>query len=125
MKNIWKYSAALVALSFATGCGNSLSGGSPEANQAAGNVAVPGITAGSSFSFDLGTVVNGKYYLTDRNNKAVDVVDVFNLQMTQIKGSGTNVFVGCKPNANCVGANNGLSGPAGINLIAGATPTLE
>ena len=35
----------LVLLSFIAGCGSDVGGGSPEANQAAGNVAVPGITA--------------------------------------------------------------------------------
>ncbi len=106
------------ALGLLAGCGNDLSAGTPGPNQAAANVAVPGITAGSSFSFDLGTVVNGKYYLTDRNNKAVDVVDVLSLALTQIKGTGTNAFAGCAPNANCVGANNGKSGPDGINFIS-------
>ena len=106
------------ALGLLAGCGNDLSAGTPGPKQAAADVPVPGITAGSSFSFDLGTVVNGKYYLTDRNNKAVDVVDVLSLALTQIKGAGTNAFAGCAPTANCVGANNGLSGPDGINFIS-------
>lgn len=82
---------------------------------------MPTIAAGSAFSFDLGTVVNGKYYLTDRNSKAVDVVDTTTLAFTQIKGSGANAFTGCLPTANCVGANNGLSGPDGINSITGTS----
>ena len=119
MKEFLRIGVAAAALSFIAGCGSDVGGGSPEPNQAAGNVVVPGITAGSSFSFDLGMVLNGKYYLTDRNNKAIDVVDVFTLALTQIKGSGATAFAGCAPTANCVGANNGLSGPDGINAITG------
>lgn len=83
------------------------------------NVPVPNITAGSTFSFDLGTVVNGKYYLTDRNNKSVDVVDVHTHALTQITGVGPLAFAGCTPNANCVGNVSGKSGPDGLNWITG------
>src|SRR5450631_54466 len=110
--------AALAAISLLAGCGGGGSG-APQPNQAAANIAVPTITAGSAFSFDLGMVSNGKYYVTDRNNKAVDVVDTTSLVLTQIKGTGANVFFGCAPTANCVGANNGLSGPDGIDAIKG------
>ena len=82
-------------------------------------VPVPGTGATTNFSFDLGTVVNGKYYFTDRNNKSVDVIDLGTFAITQITGSGANAFTGCKPNASCAGANNGLSGPDGINEIPG------
>ena len=83
--------------------------------------AIPGTGATTNFSFDLGTVVNGKYYFTDRNNKAVDVIDLGTFAVTQITGSGANAFTGCKPNASCAGANNGLSGPDGINAIPGTS----
>ncbi|MGZ5684477.1 MAG: hypothetical protein ACXWG9_10170 [Usitatibacter sp.] len=117
----WKVAGALAAVSLIAGCGGDLSSGSPPKNQAAADIAVPTITAGSAFSFDLGMVLNGKYYVTDRNNKSVDVVDVATLALSQIKGTGANVFAGCSPTANCVGANNGKSGPDGINAIAGTT----
>ena len=104
------------------GCGDSgLSSGTPPVNQSTQSIAVPTITTGSAFSFDLGLVVNGKYYLTDRNNKAVDVVDTTTLAFSQIKGTGALAFAGCSPNPNCVGANNGKSGPDGINAIDGTT----
>ena len=107
--------AALAAASIVAGCGGGdSSSGPPPLNQSAATVSVPGIAAGSNFSFDLGVVVDGKYYLTDRNNKAVDVVDVTTLQLTQIKGTGANAFTG-------VGANTGKSGPDGINDITGTT----
>jgi hypothetical protein len=83
---------------------------------------VPNVTSGTNFSFDLGTVdgAAGRYYFTDRNNKSVDVVDTkTNKLVTQIGG-----FAGCFTTANtavpnCVGADNGHSGPDGINLIPG------
>jgi hypothetical protein len=120
--NPFPQAASLAAvLVLAAGCGGDPGTDQPPANQSASDVAVPTITAGSAFSFDLGTVVNGKYYVTDRNNKAVDVIDVATLAFTQIKGAGTNVFFGCSPTANCNGANNGKSGPDGINDITGST----
>jgi YVTN family beta-propeller protein len=85
------------------------------------DAAIPGVGASTNFSFDLGTVVNGKYYFTDRNNKSVDVIDLGTFAVTVITGSGANAFTGCKPNASCAGANNGLSGPDGINAIPGTT----
>jgi hypothetical protein len=120
-KATWKVAGALTAVSLVAGCGSDLSSGSPPKNQAAADVTVPTITAGVGFSFDLGMVLNGKYYVTDRNNKAVDVVDVVTLALSQIKGTGANAFAGCAPNPNCNGVNNGLSGPDGINAIAGTT----
>src|SRR5438874_5355522 len=83
---------------------------------------IPNVTTGTNFSFDLGTVdaVAGRYYFTDRNNKSVDVVDTkTNKLIAQISG-----FAGCFTTANtavanCAGADNGHSGPDGINLISG------
>src|SRR5450631_3453976 len=112
--------AALAAISLLAGCGGGGSGGGT-VNHPFADIAVPTIAAGSAFSFDLGMVSNGKYYVTDRNNKAVDVVDTTSLVLTQIKGTGANTFFGCSPTANCVGANNGLSGPDGINSITGTS----
>jgi hypothetical protein len=99
------------------GCGGS--GSSGDSAKLSDSVNVPGIAAGSTFSFDLGIVVNGKYYVTDRNNKAVDVYDIATRTLTLITGTGANAFAGCSPTANCVGANNGISGPDGINYITG------
>jgi hypothetical protein len=110
--------AALTAISLLAGCGGG-GGSSGTVNHPFADIAVPTIAAGSAFSFDLGMVSNGKYYVTDRNNKAVDVVDTTTLVLTQIKGTGANAFFGCAPTANCVGANNGLSGPDGIDAITG------
>ncbi len=113
MNRSWKVGSALAAVTLVAACGGTDSG-TPEQNDAAGNVVVPSLGAGKSFSFDLGTVVNGKYYLTDRTNKSVDVVDVNSLAFSQIKGTGSLAFAGAF-------ADNGISGPDGINGIPGTT----
>ncbi|WP_321795140.1 hypothetical protein [Caballeronia sp. J97] len=72
------------------------------------NIAVPNVSS-PPFSFDIGYVEAGRYYLTDRNNKAVDVVDTkSNTLIAQITGS----FAG-------VGASTDASGPDGIVGITG------
>jgi len=110
----WKVGGALAASVALAGCGSDLSSGTPEANDATANISVPGISAGKSFSFDLGTVVNGNYYLTDRNNKAVDVVDTSTLAFSQIIPTGANAYAG-------VGPSNATSGPNGVNGITGTS----
>ena len=110
---------ALIATLTLVGCGSN-DKKSESGPRRIGDIPVPGITAGSTFSFDLGTVANSpkgaRYYLTDRNNKSVDVFDVAGLGiLAQVSGG----FTGCQPNPSCVGANNGLSGPDGINPIPG------
>jgi hypothetical protein len=116
-----KVGAVLATATLLAACGGGGGDGGSSSNQASKDIAVPGIDASSTFSFDLGTVVNGKYYVTDRNNKAVDVIDLATFQLTRIVGTGANAFSGCVPTANCVGANNGRSGPDGINAIPGTS----
>jgi hypothetical protein len=119
MKARIKLAAASAAISLLVGCG----GGSTPAvsDRPVDDVKVANITAGSVFSFDLGTVVGGKYYVTDRNNKSVDVLDIATRMLTYIRGTGANAFTGCFPTPDCVGANNGRSGPDGINNITGTS----
>lgn len=72
------------------------------------NIAVPNASS-PPFSFDIGYVEAGKYFLTDRNNKAVDVVDTkSNTLIAQIPGP----FIGA-------GATTNESGPDGIVGITG------
>lgn len=72
---------------------------------------VKGTGATTNFSFDLGTVVGNRYYVTDRTNAAVDVFDTANgTQLAQIVGTGANAFAG-------QGADNSVSGPDGINAV--------
>lgn len=74
-------------------------------------MSVTGAGTSTNFNFDLGTVVGPRYYFTDRTNAAVDVFDTLHaVQVAQIKGTGANAFAGS-------GANNGVSGPDGINQV--------
>jgi len=69
-------------------------------------IQVPGATF---FSFDISWTdpVLNKYFLTDRNNLAIDVVDMTTLAITQFKGPAYAGFTG----------NNDTSGPDGV-LVA-------
>ncbi len=105
---------ALFASLFLAACGGG-GGGTPGGTgdqPKFGELAIPGISPTTNFSFDLGTVAFGKYYLTDRNNKAVDVVDTNTFAVSQITGTGANAFTG-------VGPSNAKSGPNGINAVPG------
>ena len=117
MKRLLCIAAGFAVAATVVGCGGSSGGdGGPKTSH---DIAIPDITSTTNFSFDLGIISNGKYYVTDRNNKAVDVIDLSSLSVSQIKGTGANAFTGCTPSANCVGANNGKSGPDGIDAITG------
>src|SRR5690242_9469548 len=74
MKSI-KSLACLAIPLVLVGCGGG-GNNTGDSSKAVNDVKVTGITTGSNFSFDLGLVTNGKYYLTDRNNKALDVIDI-------------------------------------------------
>jgi hypothetical protein len=72
------------------------------------NIAVPNVT-NPAFNFDIAYVEDGKFYLTDRNNKAIDVVDTStNKLIAQIPGE----YAG-------IGKNSTKSGPDGIVGITG------
>jgi hypothetical protein len=72
------------------------------------NIAVPNASS-PPFSFDIGYVEAGKYFLSDRNSKAVDVVDTkSNTLIAQIPGPFTGA-----------GATTDESGPDGIVGITG------
>ena len=106
------------------GCGsdsgvNNAGGASPK-----GVLAVPGISSAVVYSFDLGVVdpATGMYYVTDRTNKSIDVVNTASPHsVTQFKAG----FAGCNkgdpaaptPLPTCAGANNDMSGPDGIDVV--------
>jgi len=72
------------------------------------NIAVPNASS-PAFSFDIGYVEAGRYYLSDRNNKSVDVVDTkSNALVAQIPGEFTGT-----------GATTDASGPDGIVGVTG------
>ncbi|WP_343655530.1 hypothetical protein [Paraburkholderia caribensis] len=71
-------------------------------------IAVPNSTT-PAFSFDIGYTEAGRYYLADRNNKSVDVVDTkSNTLIAQITGGFTGA-----------GASTDASGPDGIVGVTG------
>ncbi len=74
-------------------------------------IAVPGVGTGTNYSYDLGVVSGNTYYFTDRNNAAVDAIDIPTLKVTsQITGTGANAFAGAKPSPS-------NSGPDGLNVV--------
>ncbi len=93
------------------GCGggdNSSSSVAPTPPKLLTNIAVPNASS-PPFSFDIGYVEAGKYFLSDRNSKAVDVVDTkSNTLIAQIPGPFTGA-----------GATTDESGPDGIVGITG------
>lgn len=95
------------------GCGGSSNNpGTPPSGTLLSLVSITGIGATTNFGFDLGTVIGGKYYFTDRNNGAVDVFTTSPVvqQVAQIKGTGANAFAGNT-------GDNSTSGPDGINAV--------
>ncbi len=98
----------LLAAAALTGCGGGDNVSAPTPPKLLTNIAVPNASS-PPFSFDIGYVEAGKYFLTDRNNKAVDVVDTkSNTLIAQIPGP----FIGA-------GATTNESGPDGIVGITG------
>jgi hypothetical protein len=81
------------------------------------STAIPGVGAGTNFSFDLGLVSGSKYFFTDRNNASIDVFDTqTSALIAQVKGTGGNAFAGAVKNT--AGAvDNSVSGPNGINAV--------
>jgi len=105
-------------------------------------LSVPGISSAVTYSFDLGVYdsATGKYYVTDRTNKAIDWLDVNNgLVVNQFKPAGltgcagqmtvspggvvaqnvaiptcTNTAAGIFPSFT---VNNDQSGPDGIDIV--------
>jgi hypothetical protein len=98
----------LLAAAAVAGCGGGDNVSAPTPPKLLTNIAVPNASS-PPFSFDIGYAEAGKYFLTDRNNKAVDVVDTqSNTLIAQIPGP----FIGA-------GATTNESGPDGIVGITG------
>ena len=112
-----KYSiACLVAGLLVAACGGGNSAKVESGPALLGSTAIAGVGAGTNFGFDIGTVVGARYYVTDRNNAAVDVFDTANsVQVGQIKGTGANAFAGVGLTKGAV--DNSISGPDGINAV--------
>lgn len=98
-----------------TACGGG--GGSTNASDAPrylSTISVPNISSSSpTFSYDAGQVVDGFLYLTDRNNRSVDIVDAKTLIFTgQVTGNGATAFTGD-------GKTPDQSGPNSVQKIPG------
>jgi YVTN family beta-propeller protein len=90
-------------------CGGSDNG--PSGPRYLQQIAVPGVGTGTNYSFDISATMGSTYYFTDRNNRAVNVVDIPSLKVTaQITGTGPNAFAG-------LNASNAVSGPDGLNVV--------
>jgi hypothetical protein len=70
-------------------------------------VALPNLAPGGKFTYDIGAVDTRahRYYLADRTNKSLDIVDTRTFAVTQVGG-----FTG-------QGASNDVSGPDGVVVI--------
>jgi hypothetical protein len=102
--------SALLAPCLLAACGGGGDDG-PSGPRYVQQIAIAGVGTGSNFSFDLGLVSGSTYYFTDRNNLAVDAIDIPSLKLVaQITGTGANAFAGVKP-------SNANSGPDGLNAV--------
>ena len=102
----------LIVAAGLSGCGGGGDSSSPPASatppKLLTNIAVPN-AASPAFSFDISYTEAGQYYLADRNNKAVDVVDT---QSNALVAQITGPFAG-------IGATTDESGPDGIVGVTG------
>src|SRR5882762_1909680 len=132
-------SAALILASCSSGNVDQIPSPTKSVKPAA-SLTVPGITSAVTYSFDLGAYdpTTNTYYVTDRTNKSIDVVNLNTLAVTaQFKPSGANAFTGCNsttgtttatpinlPGCNTITAspanftvNNDASGPDGLDVV--------
>ena len=120
------YVAAVSAALALAGCS-----GSDNVNPSP-TMSVPGISSAVVYSFDLGAVdpATDIYYVTDRTNKAIDVVNLKTGGISQFKQSfaGCNSTVGTTtanpvpmPGCNTISGvwtvNNDASGPDGLDIV--------
>ncbi len=110
----------ILAVLVLSACGGGDGGGGSYNLKPLGETPISGVGAGTNFGFDLGLVVNDRYYLTDRNNAAVDVFSTANSGLlAQVRGTGSNAFAGAVLSSSGA-ANNALSGPNGVNAVGGS-----
>jgi sugar lactone lactonase YvrE len=103
--------ATSTALLAACGGGNHDDSASNNMPRFLGTIGVPNVTASSkTFSYDAGQIADGNLYLTDRNNKSVDVVNPATAEYALITGSGATAFAGD-------GKTSDQSGPNSVQRI--------
>lgn len=113
MQKLGLFFVATASTALLASCGGS-SNSAPDNPHYLGTISVPNVSASSkTFSYDAGQVVDGFLYLTDRNNKSVDVVDLKTETVVgQIIGTGVNAFTGD-------GKTPDQSGPNSVQKISG------
>jgi hypothetical protein len=112
----WRPAVVLALAAGLTACGGG--GDSVNATAPAAKATIPvANSAKPAFSFDISYANAGRYYLADRNNAAVDVVDTHtNTLIAQIQGTGSNAFTGFNANTDFAGPD-GLVGIPGTNIL--------
>ena len=112
----------VIAISAATlvACGEgSIGTATKQTGALLGTLPVPNIASGINFTYDGGQVADGKFYLTDRNNKGVDVYDTATLLFIgTAQGIGALAFTGQAFNPDG-SANNDQTGPNSLQKIPG------
>src|SRR6266513_4432862 len=130
------YAAAIASVLVLTYCSNGDVNTIPDPTvtlPTAATMQVPGITSSVTYSFDLGAVdpATNTYYVTDRTNKSIDVVNLTTLKVT---GQFKQAFAGCNsttgtttatpialPGCNTLQGtwtvNNDASGPDGLDVV--------
>lgn len=80
------------------------------------DISIPNVTSGVNFSFDISTVLGSRFFFTDRNNAALDEIDIPSKSFVQtIKGNGALAFAGVGPGPSSKSGPDGAT-PVG-NLI--------
>jgi len=108
-----------------SGCSSSSTPGTGS-GQLSNVLTVPGISSAVTYSFDLGAYdsATGKYYVTDRTNKSIDVVDVNNgLAVTQFKPAGLAGCAGAEVLTPGGAATQNVPIPTCSNTAAGIFPS--
>lgn len=115
MKKLNSILVATASTTILAACGGSGgTGTAPDVPRYLSTISVPNISfTSATFSYDAGQVVDGFLYLTDRNNRAVDIVETKSLIFTGlITGSGATAFTGD-------GKTPDQSGPNSVQKIPG------
>ncbi len=102
----------LLAVAALAGCGGGDNVSAPTSPKLLTNIAVPNASS-PAFSFDIGYVEAGKYFLADRNNKTVDVVDTKSNTLT---ARYPGPFIGVAPRRTSPVPTE-LTGITGTNTI--------
>ena len=122
-KMLISVSASVAAVVIGCGGGSGLDSISPHFLT---TISVPGISSAVAYSFDLGAVdiAANRYYVTDRTNKSVDVVDtnsytVLSQYQNGYKGcvTGSGVAAPACLAVGGSGVNNDKSGPDGLDVV--------